>query len=78
MKSIFTLLITLFLAQVLFAQNADTSNYPYWIEMMQDENVNFNQTQNAFNTYWKNRTVEKGSGFKPFNRWNVSKPSSSG
>lgn len=69
MKSLFTLLITLFLAQVLCAQNADTSNYPYWIEMMQDENVNFNQTQNAFNTYWKNRTVEKGSGYKPFKRW---------
>ena len=69
MKSLYTLFVTLFLAQFIVAQSADTSKYPYWIEMMQDENVNFHQTQSAFNTYWKNRAVEKGSGYKPFKRW---------
>ncbi len=47
----------------------DTANYPYWIEMMQDENANFFETQKAFNTYWENREVTKGSGWKPFKRW---------
>ncbi len=52
------------------AQNSnDTSNYPYWIDMMQDRNVNFFQTQRAFNLYWQNRTVQKGSGWKAFKRW---------
>ena len=69
MKSLYTLFVTLFIVQFLFAQSIDTANYPYWIDMMQDENVNFKQTQSAFNTYWENRTIEKGSGYKPFKRW---------
>lgn len=53
------------------AQNAagDTANYPYWIEMMQDPSINFFETQKAFNTYWENREVTRGSGFKSFKRW---------
>ena len=47
----------------------DTSNYPYWIEMMQDPSVNFFKVQSAFNTYWKDRPIAKGSGWKPFKRW---------
>jgi len=69
MKSLYTLIFTLFLTHILLAQSADTASYPYWIEMMQDQDVNFYKTQKAFNTYWENRTVEKGSGFKPFKRW---------
>jgi len=37
--------------------------------MMQDPNANFFQTQRAFELYWQNRPIEKGSGFKPFKRW---------
>lgn len=48
---------------------ADTSEYPYWISMMQDPDANFYQIQSAFNTYWKNRTITKGCGWKPFKRW---------
>lgn len=48
---------------------ADTSNYPYWAEMMQQSQVNFAQVQRAFEMYWQNRTIEKGSGWKPFKRW---------
>ncbi|MBO6515527.1 MAG: PKD domain-containing protein [Bacteroidia bacterium] len=47
----------------------DTSEYPYWVDMMQDPTVNFYKTQRAFNLYWENRTIEKGSGYKPFKRW---------
>ena len=47
----------------------DTANYPYWIEMMQDPSVNFFKVQQAFNTYWKDRPVTKGCGWKPFKRW---------
>ncbi len=47
----------------------DTSNFPYWIEMMQDPNANFHTTVRAFNQYWEDRKVTKGSGWKPFKRW---------
>jgi PKD repeat protein/photosystem II stability/assembly factor-like uncharacterized protein len=47
----------------------DYANYPYWIEMMEDPSVNFFDVQKAFNAYWEGRKVTKGSGFKPFKRW---------
>src|ERR1039457_2533364 len=47
----------------------DTSNYPYWIEMMQDPSVNFFKVQRAFQTYWNGRKITKGCGWKPFKRW---------
>jgi PKD repeat protein len=40
-----------------------------WVKMMQDPNVNFYDTQAAFNEYWKDRKVEKGKGYKQFRRW---------
>ncbi len=48
---------------------ADTADYPYWIEMMQDQSVNFYDVQKAFNTYWEGREITKGSGWKPYKRW---------
>ncbi len=47
----------------------DTADYPYWVEMMGNPNVNFYQTVRAFDLYWEKREIEKGSGFKPFKRW---------
>ncbi|MBN1199190.1 MAG: hypothetical protein JXA23_07545, partial [Bacteroidales bacterium] len=47
----------------------DTSTYPYWIEMMQNPDVNFFQVQRAFDLYWANRPVTRGSGWKVFKRW---------
>ena len=47
----------------------DTMDNPYWVDMMSDPNVNFFQTQRAFELYWTGRTIEKGSGYKPFKRW---------
>jgi PKD repeat protein len=71
------LIISLFVGFSLKAQTRtstppalnDTSNYPYWIEMMQDPSVNFFKVQKAFNTYWKDRPITKGCGWKPFKRW---------
>ncbi len=48
---------------------ADTSQYPYWIQMMQDPDANFYSIQSAFNKYWENRPITKGCGWKPFKRW---------
>jgi PKD repeat protein len=47
----------------------DTATFPYWIQMMQDQDANFFQTQRAFNIYWKDRKITKGSGWKVFKRW---------
>ena len=62
-----TLIISLY-SCFSFAQN-DTANYPYWIDMMQDENANFRATQSAFYKYWENRPITPGCGYKPFKRW---------
>ncbi|MGB1295231.1 MAG: T9SS type A sorting domain-containing protein [Flavobacteriales bacterium] len=47
----------------------DYRNHPYWIDMMQDPQANFFETQKAFYSYWKGRKIEKGAGYKPFKRW---------
>jgi len=62
-----------FLGLILNASaQTDTATVPYWIDMMQDERINFHQTQRAFELFWQNRTVEKGSGWKAFKRWEYS------
>jgi len=53
---------------VLSAAN-DTAQYPYWVQMMQDQTVNFFKVQRAFNIYWQNRKITKGCGWKVFKRW---------
>lgn len=69
-------LITLFLFFVCACITAqDTSvvkdyhSYPYWIEMMQDPDANFFETQKAFYNYWDGREMTKGNGYKAFKRW---------
>jgi len=47
----------------------DFAKHPYWIEMMQDQSVNFYDVQHAFEVYWQDRKITKGSGWKPFKRW---------
>jgi len=49
--------------------DAELAQYPHWVEMMQDHSVNFFEVQRAFNLYWEGREVTKGSGWKPFKRW---------
>jgi len=60
---------TLFGQSKLENLNPPASEHPYWIDMMQDEDVNFYDVQEAFNVYWEGREVSKGSGWKPFKRW---------
>ena len=55
------LLILLCLPIIVFGQN--------WVDMMQDPNVNFYETQRAFNNFWENKDIEKGKGWKQFKRW---------
>lgn len=47
----------------------DYASYPWWIDMMQDPNGNFFETQKAFYTYWQGRETHRGDGYKPFKRW---------
>ncbi len=74
-KSIFLAAMAVLVSLSIWAQrttdnnNPDYKNYPHWIEMMQDETVNFFDVQDAFNTYWDGREVTRGSGFKPYKRW---------
>jgi PKD repeat protein/photosystem II stability/assembly factor-like uncharacterized protein len=75
MQKLYVTLLGLLFASMLMAQPnsnvdpSDTANYPHWIEMMQDQSINFYQTQRAFELYWAGRKVTKGSGYKPFKRW---------
>ncbi|MEL6823579.1 MAG: glycosyl hydrolase, partial [Calditrichota bacterium] len=48
---------------VLFAQQQE------WVEKMEDPEANFYDIQQSFNEYWDGREVSKGSGWKPFKRW---------
>jgi PKD repeat protein/photosystem II stability/assembly factor-like uncharacterized protein len=52
-----------------FSQSIDTANVPIWIEMMQDPNANFFETQKAFEIYWEGRERNPGDGYKVFRRW---------
>lgn len=52
-----------------FALTATFSISQDWVRKMQDPNVNFYEVQDEFNTYWGNRTIERGKGHKQFKRW---------
>ncbi|MCF8368629.1 MAG: PKD domain-containing protein [Bacteroidales bacterium] len=64
-----TISTSLFSQSISVNQSKDYSAYPYWIEMMQDESVNFYDVQEAFNVYWEGREITKGNGWKQFKRW---------
>jgi len=56
-------------AQTNFTLPGDAAQNPYWIEMMQDPEVNFYDVQHAFNVYMEGRDLSKIKGWKPFKRW---------
>jgi len=69
-KITFLFCLSLLLVRPLLGQSSqDTIAYPYWIQMMQNPKVNLNQTKRAFELYWSNKTIQKGSGWKAFKRW---------
>ena len=47
----------------------DYATHAYWREMMLEPNANFFEVQKAFYTYWEGRTPTRGTGYKPFKRW---------
>jgi PKD repeat protein/photosystem II stability/assembly factor-like uncharacterized protein len=63
MEKFSRLLVFLLAGTVAYAQNGD------WVEQMNDPSVNFYTVQQNFENYWKERTVEKGKGWKQFKRW---------
>jgi len=75
MKNLYFLIVMVWAVTTLSAQPdgsvdpSDTANYPHWISMMQDQNINFYQTQEAFELYFANHNNGKGSGWKQFKRW---------
>ena len=71
LRKVSVFLTALYFAASGFAQapSGDSSQYPYWIDMMQDVNSNFFGTQRAFELYWEKRERDKGDGWKVFKRW---------
>jgi photosystem II stability/assembly factor-like uncharacterized protein len=70
----FYLFIFLIIIDYSVAQNRNPSekNDKVWFEMLEDPEANFFETQKVFETYWKDKKIEKGKGFKPFKRWEQS------
>lgn len=71
---IFFVLACLFFANPLKARHQaflspDTADYPYWIEMMEDPSIPVPDVVRAFEKYWEGREISRGSGWKPFRRW---------
>lgn len=61
MKKIFLLFIITILCSNSFAQK--------WTEMMRDPNANYYDIVKEFESYWKDKTYERGKGYKAFRRW---------
>jgi len=68
-KLLSTAVILCLFAGVGQSQTIDTSATPVWIEMMQDPEANFFETQRAFEMYWQGRERQPGDGWKVFKRW---------
>lgn len=69
MKRFLLGICTIFLAFTSSFAQIDTANIPIWQTMMQDRSVNFYKTLSAYNKYYQNRTKEKHTGWKAFERW---------
>ena len=63
--------LTILLLIVLFDKSEEIkgNDYPIWIDMMDDPNVNLEKAREAFDAYWKNHTHFKGDQSKQFERW---------
>ncbi len=51
------------------SESVSDSDYPIWIEMMEEPDVNMNDARLAFDAYWANHTHHKGDRSKQFERW---------
>src|SRR5215212_10739086 len=59
------LLTTIFLLFVL----TTITHGQAWMESIHSADPTFKEITDDFNEYWKNKTPEKGQGYKPFRRW---------
>ncbi len=67
MKRFLMIVLTLLFSIVtLFAQEPKQEA---WVQMMLNPNSNFYDVQNAFYSYWKGKTIERGKGYKQFKRY---------
>ncbi|MBA2610856.1 MAG: T9SS type A sorting domain-containing protein [Bacteroidetes bacterium] len=57
--------ILLFIAALFF----NNSFAQKWTEMMRDPNANYYDIVKEFESYWKDKTYERGKGYKAFRRW---------
>jgi len=57
------------LSIVLSIALSDSAKAQTWVDLMQNDTVNFYTVQSAFNTHWLGKPMEKGKGFKAFKRW---------
>jgi photosystem II stability/assembly factor-like uncharacterized protein len=63
-KAAFVLLLVVFLFKT------NVGNGQEWLESVSKANPkNFYEIQKAFNDYWKDKTPQKGVGYKQFRRW---------
>lgn len=70
MKKLILLVLALFSVIEINAQANKTTGQKDWRELMQDPNANFYDVQKAANAYWETHDKEeKGSGYKPYKRW---------
>lgn len=60
-NTLICLIITLTLSNNSFSQK--------WTEMMRDPNANYYDIVKEFDNYWKDKTYERGKGYKAFKRW---------
>ncbi|WP_020570361.1 T9SS type A sorting domain-containing protein [Neolewinella persica] len=66
---LFFFLLFTFLAAPCFSQEAIPTVDPIWTSIYNSPDASFEEIQENFQTYWRNRTIEKGHGYKPFKRW---------
>jgi len=46
-----------------------TASAQHWAAQIKTSSPSFKEIQAAFYDYWKDKTIEKGKGYKPFKRW---------
>lgn len=64
------LLLLTFLVGPCFGQTQRPTPPVNWMSIYdRPEGVTFEQLQESFQTYWKDREIGKGHGYKPFKRW---------
>lgn len=61
-------LVILFFTANLFSQSQPLKKVD-WTKMGNNPNATFYEVVSDFNNYWKDKTIGKGKGIKPFKRW---------